>query len=79
VKLQNQCLCKTTRAYKKALSIALKCKAAVPPLNLYINTIVMQKAITVQSHPIKENICQILKRIQKAKAPQKGIAHKHIS
>jgi len=63
VKLQNQCLCRITGAYKKTPSAALECKAAVPPLYLYINTIAMQRAVTVQGHLVEENICQILKCI----------------
>jgi len=57
VKLQNQCLHKTIKAYKKTLNVALKHKAAVPPLNLYINTVAMQRAVIVQGHFVKENIC----------------------
>ena len=61
------------------LYAALKRKAAVSILNLYINTIAMQRAVTIQSHLVKKNIHQILKRIQRARAPQKGIAYKHIN
>ena len=78
-KLQNQCLCRTTGAYKKTPNTALKHKATVPPLDLYIDTVAMQRVVIVQGHSIEENICQILKHIQKAKAPQKGIAYKHTS
>ena len=34
----------------------LKCKAIVRLLDLYINTIAMQKAVTVQSHLVKKKI-----------------------
>jgi len=60
-------------------STVLKCEAAVPLLDLYIDIIIMQRAATVQSHFVKENICQILKSIQRAKAPQKDIIYKYIS
>ena len=63
VKLQNQCLHRITGAYKKMPSAALKHKAAVPPLDLYIDIVVMQRAVTVQSHFVKRNIYQTLKRI----------------
>jgi len=63
VKLQNQCLCRITGAYKRMLSTALKYKAAVPPLDLYINTVAMQRAVTVQSHFVEGNIQQTLKYI----------------
>ena len=35
---------------------ALKHKTAVSPLDLYINTVIMQRAVTIQSHFVKENI-----------------------
>ena len=63
VKLQNQYLYRTIGAYKRTLCIILKCKTAVPPLDLYINIIDMQRVVTVQSHPVEENIHQILKLI----------------
>ena len=47
VKLQNQCLHKTIRVYKRTLCIALNHKAAVPPLNLYIDTTAMQKVVII--------------------------------
>ena len=47
VKLQNQCLCRTTGAYKRTPCAALKRKTAVPPLNLYINTIAIQKVVII--------------------------------
>ena len=38
-------------------------EAAVPPLDIYIDTIAMQKAATVQRHPVEKDIHQVLKRI----------------
>ena len=63
VKLQNQCLHRITEAYKRTPRTVLECKAAVPPLDLYIDTVVMQRTVTVQSHPVEKNIHQILKHI----------------
>jgi len=45
------------------LYAALKHKAAVPLLDLYIDTIAMQRAVTVQGHSVEENIHQTLKSI----------------
>ena len=56
-KLQNQCLCRITGVYKRTLRAAIKCKAVVPLLNIYIKAIAMQRAFTVQSYPVKEKIC----------------------
>ena len=35
-RLQNQCLCRITGAYKRTLKAAMECKAVVPPLDVYI-------------------------------------------
>ena len=53
-KLQNQCLRRTTKTYKKTLCVTFERKAAIPPLNIYIDTTVMQKTVTVQNHPMKK-------------------------
>ena len=37
----------------------------------------MQRAVTVQGHPVEENIRQILESIQRVRAPQRGIVYKH--
>jgi len=62
-KLQNQCLHRTTKAYKRTPHTAFECEVAVLPLNIYINTMAMQRAVTVQSHSVEENIHQTLKCI----------------
>ena len=55
-KLQNQCLCRITGAYKRTPKTAIKCKAAVPPLDVYIKAIAMQRTFAVQSHSVEEKI-----------------------
>ena len=77
VKLQNQCLRRITGAYKRTPSAALEREAAVPPLDLYIDTVAMQRSVTVQGHSVEENIQQTLKCIQGARAPWRGTVHKH--
>ena len=63
-KLQNKCLYRTTEAYRRTLQAILKCKAAVLLLDIYINTAAIQRAVTVQSHPVEKKIRQTLKCIQ---------------
>ena len=55
-KLQNKCLYRTIGAYRRIPRAILKREAAVLLLNIYINTTAIQKAATVQSHPVEENI-----------------------
>ena len=54
-------------------------EAAVPPLNIYIDTTAMQRAATVQGHLVEKDIHQVLKRIQGARPRQRGNTPKHIS
>ena len=46
-KLQNKCLYKTTRAYRRIPQVILKYKVAVLPLDIYINITAMQRTATV--------------------------------
>jgi len=55
-KLQNQCLHRITEAYKQTLHAIMEHKAAVPPLNIYIDTTAMQRAATVQKHLVEKDI-----------------------
>ena len=55
-KLQNKCLYRTTGAYRRTPRAALEYKAAVPLLDIYIDTTAMQRAATVQSHLVEEKI-----------------------
>ena len=55
-KLQNKYLCRTTGAYRRTPQAVLKHKAAVLLLDVYINTMAIQRAATVQSHLVKEKI-----------------------
>ena len=41
----------------------MKREAAVPPLDVYIDIIAMQRATTVQGHLVKKDIHQVLKYI----------------
>ena len=63
-KLQNKCLRRTTGAYRRTPRAALEREAAVPLLDVYIDTTAMQRAATVQSHPVEEKIRQTLECIQ---------------
>ena len=46
----------------------LKYKAAVPPLNIYIEVTAMQRATTVYNYPVEKEIRQTLKYIRGARA-----------
>ena len=63
-KLQNKCLYRTTGAYRRTPQAVLKYKAAVSPLDIYIDITAIQRAATVQSHPVEEKIRQTLEYIQ---------------
>ena len=67
-KLQNQCLYRITRAYKKTPRAVIKCKAAVPLLDIYIEVTAMQRVTTVQDHLVEKKIYQTLKYIKKTRA-----------
>jgi hypothetical protein len=83
--LQNKCLRRTTGAYRRTPRAALEREAAVPPLDVYIDTTAMQRAATVQSHPVEEKIRQTLERIRgtrhtrRARAPRRRGTPKHVS
>ena len=47
----------------------LEREAAVPPIDIYIEATAMQRASTVQDHPVKKEIRQTLDRIYKTRAP----------
>ena len=55
-KLQNKYLYRTTGAYRRTLWAILKYKAAVLPLDIYIDITAMQRAAIVQSHLVEEKI-----------------------
>ena len=46
----------------------LKCKAAVPPLDMYIEVTTIQRATTVYNHLVKKEIRQIFKYIKRVRA-----------
>ena len=46
----------------------LKHKAAVPPLDVYIEVTAMQRASTVYNHLVEKEIYQTFKHIKKARA-----------
>ena len=54
-------------------------EAAVLPLNIYIDTIAMQRATTVQGHLVEKDIHQVLKRIRGVRPCRKGNVPKHTS
>ena len=55
-KLQNQYLYKITGAYKRTLRATLKCKAAIPLIDIYIEATTIQRVSMVQNHLIEKEI-----------------------
>ena len=55
-------------AYKRTLYIILKYKAAVPPLDVYIEIITIQRVTTVYNYLVEKGIHQTLKYIRGARA-----------
>ena len=47
----------------------LKREAAVPPIDVYIEVTAMQRASTVQDHPVEKEIRQTLDHIYRTRAP----------
>ena len=62
-KLQNQCLQKITRVYKRTLHAVLEREAAVPPIDIYIEATAIQRVSTVQNHLVEKEIHQTLNHI----------------
>ena len=54
----------------------LEHKAAVPPLDMYIEATAMQRASTVYNHLVEKEIRQTLEHIRGARATQRGNAPK---
>ena len=61
------------------LYAVLKRKAAVPPLDIYIEATTMQRATTVYNHLVEKEIRQILKYIKEVRATQRGNTPKFTS
>ena len=61
--LQNNYLQRIIRGYKYTPRIALKRKAIILSLNLYIKVTVLQKAIKVVNYPVKYDIKIIVNNI----------------
>jgi hypothetical protein len=75
-KIQNQCLCRITGAYKRTPRAALEREAVVLPIDVYIEATAIQRAATVQNHLVEKEIRRILERIQGTRAPRRGTTPK---
>ena len=62
-KIQNKCLRRITGGYKRTPRAALEKETGIPPIDLYIDTVVMQRAATVRNHPIERHIKHTLDSI----------------
>ena len=57
--VQNRCLRRITGGYKRTPIAALEREAQVPPLDLYTDTIALQRATATKDHPVNRNISDI--------------------
>jgi hypothetical protein len=72
--IQNKCLRRVTGGYKRTPVAALEKETGVPPCDIYIDTIALQRAITVRAHPVEAEISRTLNDIWHAAAPNQRIA-----
>ena len=56
--VQNKCLKRITGGYKRTPIAALEREAQVPPLDLYADTIALQRAAATKDHPVNRNISE---------------------
>jgi len=62
-RIQNQCLRRIAGAYKRTPTAAVERETAVPPLDLYIDTMAMQRAIKIEHHQVSMEIKERLDEI----------------
>jgi len=61
--VQRKCLVRIAGAYKRTPTIALEKELAIPPLDLYLDTLTQQSAIKTQQDPIESSISRIQDKI----------------
>jgi len=61
--VQRKCLQRITGGYKRTPTAALEREAQVPPLDLYTDTIALQRALATKHYPINQNIAEVANRI----------------
>ena len=54
--LQNKCLRRVARAYKRTPTAALERETATPPIDLHIDTLALQRSVRVADHPVTAEI-----------------------
>jgi hypothetical protein len=67
--VQNQCLRKVAGGYTRTPIAALEKEVGIPPCDLYINTIALQRAATTRNHPVEVQISSTLDDIWQAMTP----------
>ena len=61
--IQNQCLRRVAGAYKRTPTAAVERETAIPPLDLYVDTIAMQRATEIEHHRVSAEIKESLDKI----------------
>ena len=64
-KVQNQCLRRVTGAYQRIPITAMEKEAAIPPIQLYIETTALQRAAKTASNRVEKESAEALKGIWK--------------
>ena len=54
--MQNKCLRKAIRAYKRTLTAAVKKESSTLPIDLYVRTLVLQREVATETHRVTEDI-----------------------
>ena len=62
-KVQNRCLRRVTGAYRRTPIAAIEKEAAIPPIQLHIETAALQRAAKIASNKVKKELVEALKGI----------------
>ncbi|KAF2466946.1 uncharacterized protein BDR25DRAFT_317187 [Lindgomyces ingoldianus] len=60
---QNRCLRKVTGAYRRALVAAIERESGTPPIDLYMEAVVMQRAVKTAQHPDAGHIDETMAKV----------------
>ena len=61
--VQNRCLRRITGAYRRTPIAAMEKEAAIPPIQLHIKTIALQRAAKIASNRVEKESAEVLKGI----------------
>ena len=70
--VQNKCLRKITGAYKRTETAAIEREVAVPPIDLYIRSLAVQRAAKTGAQPVSQEIARALDQVWASARVRKG-------